>query len=50
MMEKTRIGVVGCGMISDIYLTNLTGRFGHAVQDVYKRQMVNFMLPIKTKI
>ncbi|WP_262395212.1 Gfo/Idh/MocA family protein [Youxingia wuxianensis] len=32
MMEKTRIGVVGCGMISDIYLTNLTGRFGHAVQ------------------
>ena len=30
-MEKQRIGVAGIGMISDIYLQNLTGRFGKRV-------------------
>ena len=26
-MDKARIGIIGCGNISDIYLANLTKRF-----------------------
>lgn len=27
-MDRIKIGIIGCGVISDIYLTNLTGMFG----------------------
>ena len=30
-MKKVNVGVVGCGNISGIYLTNLTGRFSDIV-------------------
>ena len=31
-MDKVRIGVVGCGMISEIYLANLTGMFAGGLE------------------
>lgn len=33
-MKKMKIGVIGCGMISEIYLTNMTTRFDHALDVV----------------
>lgn len=31
-MERVKVGVIGCGMISEIYLKNITGRFTHILE------------------
>lgn len=33
-MEKTRVGVIGCGNISDLYFMNLTERYGSEIEVV----------------
>lgn len=31
-MEKTKVGIIGCGNISDLYFHNLTHRFGDDIE------------------
>ena len=33
-MERTKVGIIGCGNISDLYFDNLTGRFGEEIEVV----------------
>ena len=34
MAEKLKLGIIGCGMISDIYLKNIADMFGDRLQAV----------------
>ena len=36
--KKMRVGVVGCGAISDIYLTNMIHNFAQAILNMRKRK------------
>lgn len=43
-MEKTKVGIIGCGNISDLYFHNLTHRFGDDIEviscsDIYLEKL-----------